>query len=44
MKENEDNLDTHFVENPFLKLREKTSAKERAGKNILGAKQLEQDA
>ena len=36
IEDNEDNLQTHFVENPFLKMREKATEKERAGKVLLG--------
>lgn len=39
-----DNLETHFVENPFIKLREKVSKRTMAGKKNLDGQDLEQDA
>lgn len=41
---NEDNLETHFVENPFIKIREKASKKDRESKVIMAADDLEMQA
>ena len=40
----EDELETHFVENPYIKIREKASRKLLESKNTLGAEDLEEDA
>lgn len=40
----EDQLETHFVENPFIKIREKVAKKQRDGKVILAADDLEMQA
>lgn len=39
----EDELETHFVENPFIKLRQKTSKKELAQSNHLGVDDINKD-
>lgn len=39
-----DQLETHFVENPFIKIREKAAKKEREGKVILAGDDLEMEA
>jgi len=45
MEDDADNLETHFVENPFIKIRERASAKKRFGATALGEEALltEQD-
>lgn len=40
----DDNLETHFVENPFIKMREKVSKRTLAGKKNLDGQDLEIDA
>ena len=40
----DDNLETHFVENPFIKMREKVSKRTLAGKKNLDGKDLENEA
>jgi hypothetical protein len=44
MNEDEDNLETHFVENPFIKMRERASMKDRESKVLLGQGELEEDS
>ena len=41
VEDDEDNLETHFVENPFIKIRERAAQKLRDGKVMIGEKQLE---
>lgn len=36
----EEDLETHFVANPFIKMKEKMQIRELASKNMLSAKQL----
>jgi len=40
IEKDEDELETHFVENPFIKIREKASRKQLEGKNVMGAEDL----
>jgi len=44
IEKDEDELETHFVENPFIKIREKASRKQLDGKNVMGAEDLQEDA
>lgn len=44
VEEVEEKLETHFVENPFIKLREKADKKSRDSKVILASGDLEMDA
>lgn len=44
IEKNEDELETHFVENPFIKIREKASRKQVDSKNHMGADDLQEDA
>ena len=44
IEQEEDDLETHFVENPFIKIREKAARKQLDGKNQMGADDLEDDA
>ena len=44
MNEQEDNYQSHFVENPFIHYREKVSNKQRDGKVILAGEDLEMEA
>merc|ERR1719424_2090357 len=44
IEEDADHLETHFVENPFIKLREKAANKNRDGKVILAGNDLEMEA
>jgi len=38
------NVESHFVENPFIRVRERASRKQLDGKNMLKADHLEEDA
>ena len=40
LEDDADNLETHFVENPFIKIRERASAKKRFGSTALGEETL----
>lgn len=44
MQAEADDFESHFVENPFIKMRERTLQKTLDGKTRLGAKQLVGDA
>lgn len=44
IEKNEDELETHFVENPFIKIREKASRKQVDSKIHMGATDLQEDA
>lgn len=44
IEDDQDNLETHFVENPFIKIREKAARKNRDGKVILAGDDLEMEA
>ena len=44
IEKEEDELETHFVENPFIKIREKASRKQLDGQNVMGADDLQEDA
>ena len=40
----EDELETHFVENPFIRIREKATRKQLESRNAMGAEDLQEDA
>ena len=44
IEKDEDELETHFVENPFIKIREKASRRQLDGQNVMGADDLQEDA
>lgn len=45
IEKDEDELETHFVENPFIKIREKANRKQLdSNKNAIGADELQEDA
>ena len=44
IEDDADNLETHFVENPFIKMRERASIKGRESKVLLGQGELEEDS
>ena len=41
MEKEQNEIETHFVENPFIRLREKTSKKQIEARQGLGAEELE---
>lgn len=44
IEDDADDLETHFVENPFIKMRERASQKDRDSKVMMGQTELEQDS
>lgn len=40
IEKDEEHLETHFVENPYIKLRERASQRSRDSKNVIGESQL----
>ena len=44
IEKDEDELETHFVENPFIKIRAKATRKQLDSKNALGASESQEDA
>ena len=41
IEKDEEHLETHFVENPYIKIRERASQRQRDSKNIIGEAQLD---
>lgn len=44
MEVDDDNMESHFVENPFIRVRERANRKHLDGKNMLRADNLEDEA
>lgn len=44
IEKDEEDLETHFVENPFIKIREKATRKQLESKQLMGADDLQEDA
>jgi hypothetical protein len=40
IEKDEEYLETHFVENPYIKIRERASQRSRDSKNVIGEAQL----
>lgn len=43
IEKDEEHLETHFVENPYIKIRERASQRSRDSKNVISATQLEDE-